>query len=113
MSNFNARLIERDIASDIASDDAGSTDIVDLNGASKFSCHAIYIDDSSVGATLDFQCSNDRENWTNIEAQTVISASGQVMLEQPNVAYRYFKVVKGLSSGDLELQCLVLVIGDS
>ncbi len=35
------------------------------------------------------------------------------MIEVPNVDYRYFKAVKALDSGDVDLKCLVLVIGDS
>lgn len=106
-------IIEKDIALGIPSDDPGESEIVDLNGADRFSCHAIYVDDSSSGATLDFQCSNDGINFVNIQAQTAISSSGQVMLEQANVEYRYFKVVKDIASGDLDLKLLVFVIGDS
>ncbi len=41
MSSANARLIEKEIM-DIEPAQTGSSDIVDLNGATKFSCQAVY-----------------------------------------------------------------------
>lgn len=49
MSNNNARLFEKDIMADLIDAEGGSSEIVDLNFASKFSCQAIY-DVSSPGA---------------------------------------------------------------
>lgn len=65
------------------------------------------------GASVTFQKSNDAENWLDIQAATSISADGSVLLSQPNVAYRYFKAVKGLTSGIFNLKCNTLVIGDA
>lgn len=113
MAYNNARLIEKDIMLGVADEDPGDSEIVDLAGASKFSCQAVYVDDSSSGAEITFQASNDKVNWVDIQAATSISSSGQVMLEQPNVDYRWFKVVKAIDSGSLNLKCLVLVIGDA
>ena len=33
------------------------------------------------------------------------------MLEQPDVSYRYFKAVKAITAGVVDLQALILVIG--
>lgn len=63
--------------------------------------------------SVTFQKSNDGTNWINIQSATAISADGSVMLEQANVSYRYFKAVKAMDSGVIDLQCYVLVIGDS
>lgn len=65
------------------------------------------------GASVTFQKSNDGTNWVNIQAATSISSDGSVLLDQPNVAYRYFKVVKALTAGQVDLKALVLVIGDA
>lgn len=207
MSQFNARLVEKDVLALVTSTEAGSG-VVDLNGASKFSCQAIYdvtspsaaaiatanITISSnpthpsefmktahglttglkvqattagtlavplvvatdyyvirvdanyfalatslanalagtriaitnvgvtsttltpvalAGASVTFQKSNDQVNWVDIQAATSISADGSVLLSQPNVSYRYFKAVKALTAGQVDLKALVLVIGDA
>ncbi len=113
MSSMNARIVEKDILADVAEGDAGESAIVDLNFASKFSCQAIYVVDAPVDASITYQASNDGEHWTDIEAATAITVDGSSFLEQPNVAYRYFKAVKALTSGTVDLKALVLVIGDA
>jgi hypothetical protein len=205
MPSNNARLIEKDVLEDIVSTDAGSSQIVDLNGASKFSCQAVYdvisqsarivpssditfgpddstfeftahgfvngvkvqlttddtlpaplavltdyfvivldantfqlaetlsdaeagifieLDDSGVGnqtvtpvalagASVTFQKSNDRTNWVNIQSATAITVDGSVIITQPDVSYRYFKAVKALTAGVVDLKAIVLVIGDA
>lgn len=65
------------------------------------------------GASVTFRKSNDRTNWIDVQAATSITVDGSAMIEQPNVSYRYFKVVKALTSGVVDLKALVLVIGDS
>lgn len=205
MSSLNARLIEKDISVDLVSTEAGSSEIVDLNGATKFSCQARYTvsaftpvdfeDDTDVnvadseitvaahgfptglkvqlttdgtlpaplltatdyfvialdantvqlaasledalegtfieledegsaggvgtitavalaGASVLFQKSNSEDGpWINIQSATAISATGSVLLEQPDVSYRYFKAVKALTAGAVALECKTLVIG--
>ncbi len=64
------------------------------------------------GVSVTFKKSNDRINWVNIQSATTITVDGSVMLSQPNVSYRYFKAVKALTAGVVDLQALVLVIGD-
>jgi hypothetical protein len=113
MASLNARLIEKDILTDVPEDEAGTSEIVDLNGASKFSCQLVYVVDTPVGATATFQASEDGVNWTAIQAATSISADGSTFLEQANVSYRYFRVSKALVSGTVDLKALVLVIGDA
>lgn len=113
MSRF-ARLVEKDICADIAIDEAGVSEVVDLNGADKFSCQAVYVVDTPVDASVTFQCANAPDGvWSDIQAATAISADGTVMLEKANVDYRYFRAVKALGSGDVDLKCLVLSIGDA
>lgn len=64
------------------------------------------------GASVTFQKSNSVDGpWINIQAATSITVDGSVMLEQPNVTYRYFKAVKALTSGIFDLNCYTLVIG--
>ncbi len=53
MSSFNARLIEKDIFTAIIAANNGSSEIVDLNGASKFSCQAIYDVQAPSAKTFD------------------------------------------------------------
>ncbi len=65
------------------------------------------------GATVAFYKSNDATNWVLIQSATTISADGSVLLEQPNVSYRYFKAIKALTAGDVDLSALILVIGDA
>jgi hypothetical protein len=207
MSQYNARIVEKDILTDISSANNGSSVTISLAGADKFSCQAVYdvitksarvvaaaatfastdpdhpsqflfaangfvlglkvrlttsntlptpllvatdyfvipIDDnyfqlaSSLanalagtpialsdvgignttitpvalsGATVTFQKSNDGINWVNIQSATSITVDGSVMIEQPNVSYRYFKAVKALTAGVVDLKALTLVIGD-
>jgi hypothetical protein len=207
MSLNNARLIEKDIFADFISTEAGSSEVIDLSGASKFSCQAVYdvtaVPSAAVIATADidlstdpthpssffkaahgfvtglkvqattagtlavplalatdyyairvdadyfqlassfanavagtaiaitnvgvtsttltpvalsssvtFQKSNDATNWVDIQTATSITADGTVMIEAANVSYRYFKAVKALSAGNVDLQAYVLVIGD-
>lgn len=64
------------------------------------------------GATVTFQKSNSPDGpWVNIQAATTVTVDGSEIVEQANVSYRYFKVVKGLTAGDFDLRCLTLVIG--
>lgn len=209
MPNNNARLIEKNLLTDFLTTEAGSSATVDLNGASKFSCQAIYdvianpsaaviatanISLSSdpthpsefnktahgfitglkvqattagtlavplalltdyyvikvsadyfalattyanavagtriaitnvgvtsttltpvalAGASVEFFKSNDGSNWTSIQTATAITVDGSVFLEVANVSYRYFKVVKSLTAGIVDVDALVLVIGDA
>jgi hypothetical protein len=113
MASMNARLIEKDIMTGVAAGVAGDSEIVDLSGANKFSCQLVYTVDTPVGITATFEASNDGVTWTALQAATTISADGSTFLEQPNVAYRYFKVVKALTSGTADIKALVLVIGDA
>jgi hypothetical protein len=64
------------------------------------------------GASVTFRCSNDATNWVDVQAATSITVDGSTMLSQPNVAYRYFKAVKALTAGAVDLSALILVIGD-
>lgn len=113
MQALNTRLIEKTIFSGLDPDEGGDSEVIDLDGASKFSCQAVYTVDTPVDASVTFQKSNDGVNWNDIEVATAITTAGTVMVEQANVSYRYFKAVKAIGSGDVTLQAHVLVIGDS
>ncbi len=64
------------------------------------------------GASVTFQKSNSVSGpWVSIQSATSISADGSVMLTQADVSYRYFKVAKALTAGQVDLQCNTLVIG--
>lgn len=65
------------------------------------------------GASVTFRKSNDAINWIDVQAATAITVDGSVMIEQPNVSYRYFKAVKALTAGVVDLKALTLVIGDA
>jgi len=65
------------------------------------------------GASVTFQKSNDGTNWINIQSATTITVDGSVAIEQANVSYRYFKAVKALTAGQVDLKALTLVIGDA
>jgi len=202
----NARIIEKDIFEGFISTEAGDSEIIDLKGASKFSCQAIYdvispsaaaiatanitissnpthpsefmkvahglstglkvrattagtlavplvlatdyyvikvSDDyfalatsfanavagtriaitnvgvtsttltpvALAGASVTFQRSNNRVNWESVSPATSITVDGSVMLLQPDVSYRYFKVLKSLTAGEVDVKALILVIG--
>ncbi|NJO18756.1 MAG: hypothetical protein HC838_00020 [Spirulinaceae cyanobacterium RM2_2_10] len=65
------------------------------------------------GASVTFRKSNDGVNWIDIQAATAITVDGSVMIEQPNVSYRYVKAVKALTSGQVDLKGLICVLGDA
>lgn len=65
------------------------------------------------GASLTFQGSNDGTNWTNLQTATSISADGSVLLEKANVAFRYFRAVKALTAGQVDLKGLLVAAGSA
>ncbi len=65
------------------------------------------------GASVTFQKSNDGTNWVDIAAATAITVDGSTMIENTAVCYRYFKAVKALTAGVVDLEVNVLVIGAS
>lgn len=65
------------------------------------------------GATVTFRESNDRVNWTDVQTATSISTDGSVVLKVANASVRYFKAVKALTAGQVDLKANLLVIGDA
>lgn len=65
------------------------------------------------GASVTFRKSNDATNWIDVQTATAITVDGSVMIEAANVSYRYLKVVKALTAGQVDLKALTLVIGDA
>ena len=65
------------------------------------------------GASVGYWVSNVEEGdyWTLLTTATAITVDGSSYLAQPDVAYRRFKAVKGLTSGVVSLQSYVLVTG--
>lgn len=111
----NARLIEKNIFTGVAANAAGDSATVDLwdqGKPTRFSCQAVYTVDTPVGATITFKASNDGTNWTNLQAATSITAAGSTLFTQSDVSYRYFKVSKAISSGEVTLTLNLLVVGD-
>lgn len=67
--------------------------------------------EGATAASITFQMSNNGIVWADIQAPTSITATGTVVLSQPSAAYRYFKAVKTLTAGQVDLSALILVIG--
>lgn len=65
------------------------------------------------GATLTFQKSNNGTDWINIQSATSITVDTTVAIQQTDVSYRYFKAVKALTAGSVDIKAYVLVIGDA
>ena len=113
MAYNNAVLVEKSIFSGIASDAAGDSEVIILKGASKLSCQAYWTVDTPSGATITFKGSNDQINWTNLESATAITVAGNVLFQDADVSYLYFKAVKAISTGDATVQAVIAVIGDA
>jgi hypothetical protein len=65
------------------------------------------------GASVTFQKSNDAVNWIDIQTATTISATGQVMYEKTDPTYRYIKAVKAITAGSVDLNVIMVGIGES
>lgn len=63
--------------------------------------------------SIVFQKSNDGVNWINLDTPTSITVDGNFITKQPNVSYKYFRAVKALTSGQVDLKCNILVIGQA
>lgn len=63
------------------------------------------------GGSVTFQGSNDGTNWTDLQAATSIAASGSTLLEKANVAFQYFRVVKALTAGSIDLSARLCLVG--
>ncbi len=98
------------LASSLSNAEAGTP--VDITGQGSSGAVNTVTATALAGASVKFQKSNDRSNWIDIQAATTITVDGNVLLEQPEVSYRWFKAVKGLTSGIFNLKCQTLVIGD-
>lgn len=66
----------------------------------------------ALACSVTFQKSNDGVNFIDIQTATTVTVDGSVMLEQANVSYKYFKVLKTLTGGNVDMQAHLLVIGD-
>jgi hypothetical protein len=66
----------------------------------------------ALSASVTFQESNDGVNYTDMQAATSITTDGSTIIK--SIAYcRYFKVLKTLTAGVVNLKAYVLVIGDA
>lgn len=63
------------------------------------------------GGSITFQGSNDGTLWTDLAVATSIASTGSVILEKPNVSFQYFKVVKALTAGSIDLSARICLIG--
>lgn len=65
------------------------------------------------GASVTFQKSNNGTNWVDVQAATSVSADGSVMINIAAVDFNYLKVVKALTSGVVDMQAHLVVIGEA
>lgn len=69
------------------------------------------------GGSVGFYGSNvggsDPADWTLLEAATTITVDGSYLFQQARATYRYFKAIKGLTAGVLDLSAYILVIGNN
>jgi hypothetical protein len=98
-------------AASLANAQAGTE--IDLTTEGSKGAEATITGVALAGASVKFQCSNDGTTWADIQTATAITVDGSTFLNQPSVAYRYFKAVKALTSGQVDLQGLICVIGDA
>lgn len=112
---MTARLIESDIFSGVAAASAGASAIIDLNGAPNLSCQLIYFVTDPVDGAVTFQSSNvgglDDADWTDLESATSIATDGSHLFTDSEITYRFFRAVKALTSGSIDIQGRVLVTG--
>lgn len=92
-------------------DNAVAGTAIDLTTQGSSAAVATVVVTALAGATVTFQKSNDATNWLDIQAATSVTIDGSTLLVQPDVSYRYFKVVKALTAGTFDLDCYTLVIG--
>ncbi len=71
--------------------------------------------DALTGASLTFQGTNDPTltTWNTLQTATTITVDGSVLYQQAVCTFRYFKAVKGLTSGVVDLKALFLGIGNT
>ncbi len=87
----------------VEAEEAFETPPIDLRGGDRFSLQVVVDEDSSSGATVTFQKSNDAVNWNNIANSTAISADGSIWLEQTVYDYAWVKAVFAIASGSMDV----------
>lgn len=93
-------------------DDAEAGTFIELTDAGSDNAVNTFTPTALAGATVTFQKSNSTDGpWIDIQSATSVTADGSVIIEQANVSYRYFKVVKAMTAGVFDLRALTLVIG--
>lgn len=64
---------------------------------------------TALACSVTFQKSNDGVNFIDIQTATTVTADGSVMIEQANVSYKYLKVLKTLTGGNVLMNAYLLV----
>ena len=96
-----------------------TTPVLDVGGATTISSQVeigvsgvITGGPGNAGATIVPQKSNDKENWTDVEAVTSVLATGTVWYEIEAPAYRWFRMEFVTKSGGLDVTAKSLVMYD-
>ncbi len=71
--------------------------------------------DALTGASVTFKGSNDPTytSWVTLQTATTITVDGAVLYQQAVADFRYFKAVKALTSGVVDLKGYFLAIGNT
>lgn len=92
---------------------AQSGTAITLTTAGSPNAVATVLGSSVTGCSLKFQKSNSIDGpWITFQTESV-AGPVSALVTQPNVCYRYFKVVKAITGGQADIKALVLVIGDA
>jgi hypothetical protein len=67
----------------------------------------------ALSSSVTFQKSIDGTNYVDIQTATAITTDGTVMITDAAPTYKYLKIVKALTGGNVDLKAYVMIIGDS
>lgn len=95
------------LASSLANALAGT--VLDITGTGVTSTTLTPV---ALACSVTFQKSNDGVNFIDIQTATTVTVDGSVMIEQANVSYKYIKILKTLTGGNVDMKAYLLVIGD-
>ncbi len=73
----------------------------------------IHITTASAGDMDWFKSNSPEGPWVLIHNEDLSSSVVNFMISQPNVSYRYFKFVKTMPTGEVDVKAYVLVLGDA
>ncbi len=82
---------------------------IDVRGGDHLSIQAVVTATGVADAAIRFDKSNDGVNWTEIAAETEITASGSFWLDQPTYDYNWVRVWFTLSDGTISSSLNILL----